>query len=198
MTSAPPPSGYPPGWQPPPKKYRPSAWWFSLGIGLLVAAGLIFVGMMVWLLAGFLDTDAVVRADGEPHQVSVGTDGDRMLWLEEGDETSCQVIDRGTGEPVEIRTVGGDYQRNDSHGDLSGLYRFSPGSGDLEVTCMGVSFHRADDAAVVLIGPMPEIDNFVIGILLAIAVPGLLGLAGVIALITTGILYSSREPRPKA
>lgn len=198
MTSAPPPSGYPPGWQPPPrKKYRPSAWWFALGIGLLVAAGLFAVGMFIWLLAGFLDTDAIVAADGEPHQVTVGTDGDRMLWLEEGDDTDCTILDLESQEPIEIRTVGGSYERSDSNGDLEGLYAFSPGSGNLEVTCMGLGFHRGDDAPVALIGPKPEIDSFVIGIVVAVVVPGILGLAGFIALITTGVLYSSREPRPK-
>lgn len=196
MTSASPPSGYPPG--PPPKKYRPSAWWFALGFGLLAGAGLFAVGMIIWLLAGFLDTDAIVRADAEPHQVSVGTDGDRMLWLEQGDETSCTIIDLESGDAIKIRTVGGSYQRSDSNGDLEGLYKFSPGSGNLEVTCTGLGFHRGSDAPVVLIGPMPEIGSFVVGILAAVVVPGILGLAGVIALITTGLLYSSREPRPKA
>lgn len=194
MTSAPPPSGYPPGWQQPPRKYRPSAWWFALGGALIVAAGVLAVAMVVWLLVAFFDSDASVRADGAPHQVSVGTDGDRMLWLDD-DDTTCEIVDRATGETITLRTVSGDFERSDSNGDLEGLYRFDPGSGDLEITCVQAVQEFGDDR--VLITPMPEIENVALAILLAVVIPGLLGLAGVIALIVTTILFVTRDPRPK-
>ncbi|WP_460834908.1 hypothetical protein [Nocardioides hungaricus] len=195
MTSTPGPYGaYSPVPQPP-RRYRPSAGWFVAGIALIVVAVVVAVGIFVWLLAGFLDTDATVRADGEPRQVSVGTDGDRMLWLDD-QTTSCRIVDGETGAKIPVRTVTGSFERSDSNGDLVGLYRFSPGSGSLEVTCTS-SLAGIGPAPVVLIGPMPQIGNFVVGILLAILIPGLLGLAGLVMLIVTGILWSVRDPRPK-
>ncbi|MGB0098855.1 MAG: hypothetical protein WBP61_01115 [Nocardioides sp.] len=191
-----PPSGYPPGYQPPPKRYRPSAAWFVVGIVSIIVAVVTAVAVFIWLIAGFLDTEATLRTDGQPHQVSVGTDGDRMLWLED-DDTRCVIVDLATGDPIEVRPVGGSFERSDSYGELDGLYRFAPGSGDLEVACSTSPFADIGTDEMVLIGPAPEIDNFVIGIVIAIVVPGLLGLAGLIVLIWTGILWSTRDPRPK-
>ncbi|HEY1116711.1 MAG TPA: hypothetical protein VGE43_03340 [Acidimicrobiales bacterium] len=182
--------------QPPrPVKYRPSAGWFVGGIVLILLAVAVAVGIFVWLLAGFLSSDATLRADGGPHRVSVGTDGDRMLWYEDPG-TRCDIIDVASGAGIELRRVTGSFERSDSDGDLEGLYRFDPGSGDLEVTCSS-PFSDLGEGGAVLIGPMPEIDNIVIGVLLAIGVPGLLGLAGLVMLIWTGVLWSLRPARPR-
>lgn len=192
-----PPSGYPPGYRPPPAKYRPSAAWFVVGIGLVLAAAAVAVGMFVWLLVGFLHTDATVSVDGQPHRVTVGTDGDRMLWTSAAGQ-SCRVVDLATGQQVPMGRVSGSFTRSDSNGDFTGVQRFDPGSGRLEVTC--TPFAGPRDVAggdTVLIGPMPRIGSFVVGILVAILVPGLLGLAGFVVLMVTGILWSTRQPRPK-
>ncbi|RYJ02171.1 MAG: hypothetical protein EON52_20110 [Actinomycetales bacterium] len=183
--------------QPPPQqtKYRPSAGWFVGGIALILLAVVAGIGIFVWLLSGFLSSDATLRADGAPHRVSVGTDGDRVLWFEDID-TQCDITDLESGDPVELRTMGGSLERSDPEGDLAGLYRFSPGSGDLEVTCFS-PFSEMGEGGVVLIGPMPQIDNIVLGVLLVIGVPGLLGLAGLVMLIWTGVLWSLRDARPK-
>ena len=182
--------------QPPrPVRYRPSAGWFVGGIVLILLAVVAGIGIFVWLLAGFLSSDASLRADGDPHRVSVGTDGDRMLWYEDPD-TRCQVIDTESDAEVALRRMGGSFERSDPEGDLEGLYRFSPGSGELEVTCVS-PFSDLGEPGLVLIGQVPEIDSIVLGVLLLIGVPGLLGLAGLVMLIWTGILWSLRDPRPK-
>jgi hypothetical protein len=168
-----------------------------VGIGLILAAVAVAVGVFVWLFAGFLSTDATLRADGQPHQVSVGSDGERMLWLED-DAIDCTITDTATDEPVAIRRVGGSFERSDSNGELEGLWRFDPGSGDLTVSCAPSPSADSGTAETVLIGPMPEIDSFVVGILVMVFVPGLLGLAGLVVLIVTGILWSLRDPKPKA
>jgi hypothetical protein len=160
-----------------------------------VLAVLVAVGVFVWLLAGFLDFDAKVPADGRPHHVAVATDGDRMLWTESPDQ-ECQVVDLATGEPIPLRRVGGSFTRSDSDGDLTGARRFAPGSGDLSVTCISPAFHRPDSGTVV-IGPMPHIGSLVAGVLAMILVPGLLGLAGLVILLVNGILWSTRQPRPR-
>lgn len=190
------PAGYPPG-RPGqrPGKPRPSAGWFVGGIVLILAAVVIAVVMFIWLLAGFLDTEATLPVDGQAHQVSVGTDGERMLWLD-GDRTACTIRDLVTGQPVELRSVAGSFERSDSGGDFEGLYRFSPGSGNLEVTCTSVG-GTVDPTENVLVGPAPHIASFVVGILVAVLVPGLLGLAGLVMLLVTGILWSVRSPEPR-
>lgn len=191
--SYPVPSGYPPGYPGKPQKYRPSWWWFVVGGALIVLAGVTFVGFFVWALSGFLRSDALVPADGRAHTVSVGTDGDRMLWLDDDSQT-CQIEDLESGQPIQLRTVTGSYERSDSSGDFDGLYRFDPGSGRLSVTCAAAMPGQSDS---VLIGPMPRIGNFVVLLLLAILLPGLLGLAGLVVLLVTGILFTTRPARPR-
>ncbi|MBZ5737041.1 hypothetical protein [Nocardioides mangrovi] len=192
--SYPVPSGYPPGYPARPVKYRPSWVWFVVGGGLIVVAIVVAIGLFVWALAGFLDSDATVRADGRPHTVTVGTDGDRMLWLDDARQT-CSITDLETGQPIDYRPVSGSFERNDSHGDLEGLYRFDPGSGHLRVQCDPAGIAQTES---VLIGPMPKIGSFVLAIALGILIPGLLGLTGIVILLVTGILFATRQSRPKA
>jgi len=177
----------------PPRKPRPSGWWFALGGVLIVAAVAAGVGLFIWTLSGFLQTDATVQADGEPHRVSVGTDGDRMLWF---DETTtppdeCVVVDTATGEELPLEAVSGEYRRsNGTMGDWVGRYRFDPGSGELEITCSG-----RYDRARVEIGKAPQIASFVGGIIAAIVIPLVLGGAGLVVILVTGILFATRGPR---
>ena len=160
----------------------------------MVAVALAFA-LVIWLVVAFLGSDATVRADGQAHQVSVGTDGDRMLWLD--DDTTCSVVDRATGDPITLRPVRGYFERPDSNSDLVGLYKFDPGSGDLEVTCVQAAHSRDDDDDLVLIGPVLKFETIGLAVLLVIVIPGILGLAGLIVLIVTGILFATRDPRPK-
>lgn len=187
--SYPVPSGYPPGQPPLPKRPRPSGWWFVVGSVLVVGAVAVAVGLFVWTLSGFLDTDARVAADGRPHRVTVDTDGDRMLWFEDGSAQACQITDRDTGEQLDLRHVDATYTRSDSDGDWRGFARFDPGSGDLEVTCT--------PRGSVLIGAAPRIGSFVAGLLATILVPMVLGMSGLAILIVTGILFATRPARPK-
>ena len=197
MSTAPPPPGgypgYPPAYPQRPQKYRPSGWWFALGAGLIVVAIGTGVGMFIWLLAGFLDFDATIDADGQPHNVSVGTDGDRMLWTDSTAQT-CRLIDLDSGEPIELHKVSGDFSRSDDNGDFEGFLKFSPGSGHLEITCVQTD---GSSPGPVLIGPMPRIGSVVVGLLIAILVPSVLGLAGLVIIVVNGVLWSTRQPRPK-
>lgn len=183
MSTVPPPGALP-------RKYRPSAWWFALGVGLIVAAVLAAVALFVWTLSSFLDTQARILADGQAQLVSVEQDSELMLWGDQAGGQSCSIVDSATGEQVERRSTGGRFERSDSNGDFQGLWRFETGSGELEVTCQG--------GGPVLLGATPAFGSFMLGLLLIFVVPGALGLAGVASLITTGILWSLREPRPRS
>lgn len=194
MTQGPPaygaPSGYPPGHPAPVTRRRPSAWWFGVGIALLVGAAAAGVGLFWWTLSAFLDTDATIDADGRPHPVSVDTDGDRMLWLEDGFGQDCEVVDRATGDPITLRPVSGSLERSDGSGSWRGSGRFDPGSGRLEITCTG-------SEGAVIVGAAPRVGSFVGGILATVLVPLTLGLAGTAVLIVTGVLWTSRPARPQ-
>ena len=194
MSQAPPPYGgyppYPPPVPPQRRKPRPSGWWFVVGTALVVAAIIAAIGLFWWTLSAFLDSDATISADGRPHEVSVGTDRDRMIWLESGRPEDCRVVDARTGDPIPLDPVGAAYTRSDSGGDWHGVARFDPGSGDLVVTC--------DGGGSALISPAPRIGSFVVGILATILVPLLLGLAGLVTLIVTGILWATRPSRAEA
>lgn len=190
MTQAPPPYGGYPGYRPPPpKKPRPSWWWFVLGGGLVLAAVVAGIGLFIWTLSSFLETDAEIPADGLAHVVTVGTDGDRILWLEDGVGQTCLVADAETGSAVAQRPLSGTYKRSDSDGSWHGGGRFDPGSGRLAVTCTG--------GGTALVGPAPQFGSFFAGILATILVPLGLGLIGLAILITTGILWAIRPARPK-
>jgi hypothetical protein len=188
-----PPYGDPAAPALPPRRRRPSGWWFVLGGGLVIAAVAAGIGLFVWTLAGFLETDATVQADGQPHRVSVGTAGDRMLWFDESTAQphECRVIDTASGEELPLEPVTGDYRRsNGTMGDWIGVRRFDPRSGELEVTCTGTY-----NQATVEIGKAPQIASFVGGMLAAILVPLVLGGAGLLVLIVTGVLFATGAPR---
>ncbi|GAA4690494.1 hypothetical protein [Nocardioides conyzicola] len=188
--SYPVPSGYPPGASPSPPKYRPSGWWFVVGAALVVAAVAAAVGLFVWTLSAFFSTDATVPADGRTHTVTVGTDGDRVLWRDTAvADPECAVVDTTTGDQVDLRVVTSHMTKDLNEDHWTAAYRFDPGSGRLDVTC------AAGDE--VEIGPAPSIGGFVGGIIATVAVPGLLGLLGLVTLIVTGVLWASRPARPK-
>ena len=199
MTQPPPPYGpHPTGPGPArPPKPRPSAWWFAVGIALILSAVAAGIGLFVWTLSAFLQTDVQVVRDGEPHAVEVSTDGDRMLWAYIDETTpTCRVVDQVTGEDIELRRPGGDFRREDggTAGGWLGIWRFDPGSGDLEITCSSID---SNPPSTVEIGPAPRIGSFVVGILATILVPLALGLAGLIVLLVTGILWSLRPAQPR-
>jgi hypothetical protein len=195
--SYPVPSGYPPGQPPLPPKRRPSGWWFAVGGGLIVAALVSGVGLFVWTLSAFFQTDATVAADGQAHQVTVATDGDRMLWRDvDVFDPDCSVVDTRSGDQIELRAVTSQFTKDFGDGEWRAAYRFDPGSGHLEITCAAVQGFDTDGDEV-QIGPAPSIGGFVGGIIATIAVPSLLGLFGLAVLIVTGVLWSTRPARPK-
>ena len=169
-----------------------------VGIGLVLAAVGAGIGLFVWTLSAFLQTDVEVVRDGKPHAVEVSTDGDQMLWAYIYEtRPSCRVVDRVTGEEVELRRPDGEFRREDggTAGGWVGIWRFDPGSGDLEVSCSAID---SNPPSTVEIGPAPRIRSFVVGILATIFVPLLLGLAGVAVLLVTGILWALRPAASRA
>ncbi|MEV7428650.1 hypothetical protein AB0N29_03460 [Nocardioides sp. NPDC092400] len=183
----PPPYAAGPG-APDPRRPRPSGWWFAMGGALLVAAVASGIGLLVWTLSGFLDTDATVSGDGRPHLVTVDDDRDRVLWLRTDDPTACRVVDATTGQEVRLGPVGGTFEKSDGSGEWTADSRFRPGSGELEVTC-------AAGGAPVQVGHAPDVRGFVGGIVATVAVPLVLGLAGLVVLLVTAVRWGTGRPR---
>lgn len=184
----PPPYGAPLA-PPPPRRPRPSGWWFVVGGGLILAGIAIGIGLFVWTLKGFLETDATVPADGAAHAVLLEPGEEKMLWVHEYDAARCSLVDRATGEEVTYSPVTGSFTRSSGgSGEWVGDRLFDSGSGQLEVTC-----DRSGGPAQ--IGPAPEIGTFVGGIFATILAPVLLGAVGLIVLIVTGVKFANGAPR---
>ena len=178
-------------WPPPPRppqKPRPSGWWFVLGGGLMLVGLAVGVTAFVLLFRGLLTTDASVPVDGESHRVSVPTDGDRLLWADaRAQRPHCTVTDRESGREIPLEGTTGDFERNGQ----AAVRSFDSGSGDLDIACEG------DPGTEVEIGPAPSIPSFVGGVLAAVLAPLLLGGAGFVIVLVTGVLRSTRPERPK-
>ena len=172
----------------PPAKKRPSGWWFLVGGLLLVAAVVTAVLLFVRTLSSFMEVEARVPADNAPHAVEVGTDGDRFLWAREGGTADCVLVERGSGTPVHLEPVLGSFTRSGGSGEWQAVARFDPGSGDLEFTCLSAGGPAE-------IGPELRMGSFMGAIVLTVVLPLVLGLAGLVVLLVTGILWSSRPPR---
>lgn len=162
-----------------------------MGIALLGAAGIVGIGLFGWTLVGFLRTEVSVAADGSPHRVTVGVDGDRFLWMRDGAQGDCALRDEVTKLEIDLRPVNGTYTRTVNGVGWAAVARFDPGSGQLVVTCTG-------SAGTVQIGPASSVGRFVGGILGAILIPLVLAGAGLTVLMVTGILFLTRPPRPRA
>ena len=87
-------------------------------------------GSFVWTLSAFFSTDATLPADGRPHQVSVDTDGERVLWRDASLlDPVCTVVDLAIDEPVPLGPVGAQLTRDFGRGTFVAAYRFAPGLG---------------------------------------------------------------------
>ena len=180
------PYGAPP---PPQRRRRPSAWWFVLAVGLMIVGIAVGVTVLVLTIKSFTETDATIPADGRPHSISVETDGDRMVWVDQDDPPTCTIVDVESGE--EVRYTGSpdaSYTRSSGTREWEGDETFDPGSGDLEVTC-------EEAGGPIQIGPAPEFKEFFGGIALGIFLPFFLGGVGFLMLIVVGILFATGRPR---
>lgn len=161
-----------------------------MAASLLIVAGLATgVLMIVQSVGGFFSIDATIHADGQTRQVTVETDRDRMIWIDQFDQPSCTIKDAATGEEVAYEGLGNTaYTKWDDGREWQGDGTFDPGSGDLAVTC-------TPDGGPIQIGPEPEFGALVGGLAAGILIPLLLGVAGFVGLIVVAVLYVTGRPR---
>lgn len=174
----------------PPKKPRPSAWWFLLPT-LLVVAAVVSVAVFGLLAFKAFRFDGPVPVDGRAHTVTLDNTEPHVLWA--GDpQPSCTVTDTGTGEELPLTSTTGTFTRstNDRPDDVAWL-QFTPRSDSVDVTCTGVT------GSDVMVGTRPDVGRLVGGILGAILLPLGLGTLALISLIVLVILFAVRGRRPK-
>jgi hypothetical protein len=169
-------------------KTRPSAWWFAVGAGLLVAAVAVFVVVLVRTVSGFVAVDATVPADDRPHEVTWSGTERRMVWVRERDDASCTFTDPRTGAEVPQSPTLASYSKTTGSTSWVGLQTFAGTAGAVRVVCDAAS-------GPVQVGPAPSIRGFGGGIAVAVLALVLLGLAGLVVLVVTGVLFVSRPPR---
>ena len=137
------------------------------------------------------EVDAQVPVDGEPHAVTVGTDGDRML-LGQGGDQPCTVRD-DQGATIEQQPIFGDFSMSRQGEQYTGLTRFDPGNGRIEVTCpqqLGTASQQ------VLVTEAVDVGGFVARIFGTILIPMVIGGIGVLWAIVLAVLMVTRRQSP--
>ena len=161
--------------------------WFVVGGILLVLAPVVFVGAFYSMLRPLTREDAVFPADGQTHSFTTEAGQERALFSEDGAALQCTATD-GNGRQVDFRSVTGEFTYN----EWTAVSRFDTGDGDLDFTCTG-----GTGAEQVRIAQLPSTGGFVTAIVVGVVGPLMLGLAGLVILIITGVLWATGEPRRK-
>jgi len=190
-TPPPPPPGPPPGpvfqpsYLPPPTppKRRPSAWWFTLGGGLLALAAACAVVAVV-LGIQLLHTDGTIAADAARHTVHLGGTSEHALFVSDGDPVpQCRVFADGAAFPLSS-----DDESLSSDGSWASFARFTTDAAEVQVVCVAeqpvdVRIRAAfDDGHAVGIG---------LGVLGALG----FGFLGFVALVIVTVLFLTRPKR---
>lgn len=187
MSALPPPPHFPgPHGQPSqPTKPRPRAIWWVIGATLLVLAAGTFVAGLVLALGPLFKQDAVIAADGESHRVMLSDRTDRGLFVREGTELPpCEVMD-SNGVVTPLDPPMGTFTSN----GWRAVVIFDARTVQVDVTC------QVADGVEVRVGAVPSMRSFVMGILIGVLGPLVLGLLGALTLIITGVLWVKRAPR---
>ena len=174
---------YPP--QPPPRPPRPRKVWFLVGGGLMMLAFVLFVGTLIVTFGRFAQADAVFAASDPPVEVDVPAGTERTLYVDASVPVDCSATD-GTGANVEFRPMSGEFTFN----QWTAVSRFDTGDGHLTIDCAETS-----PASQFRIGALPSAGGFVAGLLVGILLPFVRGVIGLVMLIVTTVLWSTRAPR---
>ena len=164
-----------------PRKAPPSWWWFAAPVLLTIAAVVVGVGAFVSTMHEVSTRYAEVRADGEPHAVSIPTEDRAMLMIPTSvnrSEWDCRVTDdRGAALPTTDR--GGDVSFSNEASSWESLLTFDPADagGGRDVTVyVACRVADGDSTRTVLLTKAPEVSALVARV--AVMVLGPLALGG--------------------
>ncbi|NYG58158.1 hypothetical protein BJ980_001081 [Nocardioides daedukensis] len=156
------------------------------GIICIVLAVLGVVASLVFLIAGLFSVDGDVPVDGQPHTVSLDSEAERMVFVQDGATIRCSVLDED-GTPVELDEVRGEFTKSVNGEDRVGVWSFTPPGDSVEVTCTG------DDQLDVEVGPSAISGSRMAIMGIGFGLSSLLGVIGLILLITALVRWSRRS-----
>jgi hypothetical protein len=161
---------------------------------ILGAVAVLAVVLVPVFLAGF-QTDASVPLDGLPHSVRLDGTGEREIWFPDivVHGVGCQVLDAETMQPLTLRTQEGTATRDVHNGPERAMFRFSPMSEYLVVTCGGPG-RTPHPAPLVEIGPAIGMGGFAGTVAVLLGTIALFGL-GLVSLAVLIVLFVTRGPR---
>lgn len=140
------------------------------------------------VLHTFMQTEASAPLDGRTHDLSVEADRDYYVFVDDNQQVSCDFVDTASGASLDLQTMGNSsVTRNDD----PAIGKISTPSGELSVTCEGT----VGDAEL---GPVPSAPSWIGGLAGAVAIPLMLGVAGLVILVVTAVAFATRGRRPAA
>ncbi|WP_460840136.1 hypothetical protein [Nocardioides marmoraquaticus] len=185
----PPPPGHPSAYAARPAKPRPRRRWFVVGALLLLAAVVTFGVGLATTIGGATQTDAVVDATSGAVEVGVEVGAERMLYVPESlPPPACRLTD-AEGRDLPLRSSALSTTVTADGRTWLGVGTFTSTTPEVSVDCQG----SAEGIPVRIGAPLGG--GFVAGLLLTILGPMVLGLAGLVVLVVTTVLWFSRPPR---
>lgn len=173
-------------WRPPPQE---PLGLIVVAVSFLAAAFLANLVVMAAQVGGasFAD-EARVLPNGEPHSVPVSEGRDAMLWTPGAyASVSCTFTDPRTGSALPTVSTDRSYRREDDVVEWVGVATLEPISDTVTVSCVGPG------RAAVFVEPAPRLPAALTGVGARMLFPGLLALAGVVAIAVA--LTRMRRPR---
>lgn len=175
-----------PGYPAPPRRRKGVKGVAITGAICVALAVVAMIGTMVFLVMGLFSTDAEVPVDGQPHNVSLDGDAERMIFVEDGSDARCTVRD-ADGDEIPLDGVGGEVTRSVNGEDREGVSTFEPDGGSVEVTCTGSAGQL--DAQV---GESPFTGTRITMIAVGFGISAILGVTGVVLLVVALVRKVSR------
>lgn len=162
-----------------------------MGGGLILLAVVTFVLLLVLLLSRSTRTDdvATLPPSGEPVSLDVKAGQKRMLFTVEGQPPPRCTMTDADAEKVVLHAVGSNVTVGSDGTEWKGFATFTARTDRVELACDDV-----ENGQQVRVGASLGA-GFVGGILAAILVPMILGVAGLAVLVVTTIFWFTRAPR---
>jgi hypothetical protein len=165
-------------------------------LALILLAAVLFAGLLVWTVRDVTQVDARIPVDGRPHQVTVPSDGDRMIFADaSGNRRPCRVTD-SSGREIQQRDLFGDLTVSRNGREWSGLTRFDPGDGEIVVSCRPGPMGLRGDPTIgseVLITPAHDVGGVVARVMATIGLPLIIGGIGLFWGLVLVILMLTRR-----
>jgi hypothetical protein len=170
-----------------PVKKRPRAWWFAVGGLLMLAAVIVFGVSVARFVHHVTHTDAQFRDLGR-HEVTLPPHVERGIYAVVGRPRPACAATYGSGTRIRFRHPSGRF----TFDGWIAYATFDTGDGHVTFTCRGPLI-----VSDLRIAAVPDGGDLVRLGVVGVGIPLLLGGAGFLVVLVTGILWVTRRaPRP--